>query len=307
MPLNFWLAVILLVLLALVFLIYPMLFARRERPVVQYREQNLAAYRSRLAELERERDQGILDESGFETLKDELEMRLLRDVDSESEGDPGPGGRRGLVLVTLLLVIALPLAAFQLYGVLGASEEVAEFRDRQQMMQDGMDASDVDAMVQRLRARLQANPDDPEGWAMLGRSYMQLEQFDKAADAYGKLAQAVEETGADNPAAALGLRAQALYMANDGEVTAGVEKAIEQAREANPDEVNSLGLRGVEAFRGGDYREALEYWERILRVAPEHPQADSIRRGVAAAYSELGEPVPAWINGQDTGGGESDG
>jgi len=34
-------------------------------------------------------------------------------------------------------------------------------------------------------------------------------------------------------------------------------------------------------------------WERILEVAPDHPQADSIRQGIAAAYSELGEPVPS--------------
>lgn len=310
MPLNFWLAVILLVILALVFVIYPMLFARRERPVVHYREQNLAAYRSRLKELEHERDEGMLDESGFESLKDELEMRLLRDVEAEeADSDSVPGSQRGLVLVTLVLVIALPLVAFQLYGHLGASKEVAEFRERQQMTQDGMDSSDVDAMVQSLRERLDAQPDNPEGWAMLGRSYMQLERFQEAADAYSELAGAIKRSGEGSPAAALGLRAQALFMANQGEVTPEVEEAIGRAREVNPDEVNSLGLRGVEAFRSGDYREALDYWERILEVAPDHPQADSIRRGVATAYSELGEPVPGWIMeddgapaGNETGG-----
>ncbi|MGM0434453.1 MAG: c-type cytochrome biogenesis protein CcmI [Pseudomonadota bacterium] len=293
MPLNFWLAVILLIILALVFVIYPMLFAHRSRPVVQYREQNLATYRTRLAELERERDEGALDESGFESLKDELEMRLLRDVEAEETGsDGGPGGRAGVVITTLVLALALPVGAFLLYDSLGASDQVAQFRERQQMMQDGMDASDVDAMVQRLQTRLEADPDNPEGWAMLGRSYMQLERFREAAEAYGELARAIERAGDGNPASALGLRAQALFMANQGQVTAEVENAISRAREGNPDEVNSLGLLGVEAFRSGDYREALDHWERILEVAPDHPQADSIRRGVAAAYSELGEPVP---------------
>ncbi len=300
MPLNFWLAVILLILLALVFVIYPMLFARRSKPVVHYREQNLAAYRSRLRELERERDEGVLDESGFESLKDELEMSLLRDVEAENaESESRAGGRRGLVMVTVALVIALPLAAFRLYGHLGASDQVAQFRDRQQMMEGGMDAADVDAMVQRLRDRLESEPDNPEGWAMLGRSYMQLERFREAANAYGELADAIERSGKGSPAAALGMRAQALFMANEGVMTPEVEKTIGRAREINPDEINSLGLRGVEAFRSGDYREALDYWERILRVAPDHPQADSIRQGVTAAYSELGEPVPDWVQGKD--------
>lgn len=307
MPLNFWLAVILLIILALVFVIYPMLFARRSRPTVQYRDQNLATYRARLAELERERDEGALDESGFESLKDELEMRLLRDVEAEDAGGgTGSGGRGGVIATTLLLVLALPVGAFLLYDSLGASEEVAQFRERQQMMQEGMDAADVDAMVERLRARLQADPDNPQGWAMLGRSYMQMERFREAAEAYGELARAIERAGDGNPAAALGLRAQALFMANQGEVTAEVDNAISRAREGNPDEVNSLGLLGVEAFRSGDYREALDYWERILEIAPDHPQADSIRRGVAAAYSELGEPVPEDLlqeEGQSTGSG----
>ncbi|PAU81376.1 c-type cytochrome biogenesis protein CcmI [Halovibrio salipaludis] len=304
MPLNFWLAVLLLIILALVFVIYPMLFARRSRPVVQYREQNLATYRARLAELERERDEGALDESGFESLKDELEMRLLRDVESEdTAGEASSGGRAGIVVTTLALVLALPVGAFLLYDSLGASDEVAQFRERQQMMQDGMDASDVDAMVQRLQTRLEADPDNPQGWAMLGRSYMQLERFREAAEAYGELARAIERAGDGNPASALGLRAQALFMANRGEVTAEVDNAISRAREGNPDEVNSLGLLGVEAFRNGDYREALDYWERILEIAPDHPQAESIRRGVAAAYSELGEPVPDDL--LEEGGGQS--
>ncbi|MEQ6886895.1 c-type cytochrome biogenesis protein CcmI [Salicola sp. Rm-C-2C1-2] len=312
MPLNFWLAVILLIILALVFVIYPMLFARRLRPAVRYREQNLEAYRSRLKELEQERDEGILDESGFESLKDELEMRLLRDVESEEAEsvEGGPGGRRGIVVTTLVLVLALPVAAFVLYDSLGASDDVAQFRERQQMMQDGMDAADVDAMVQRLETRLEADPDNPEGWAMLGRSYMQLERFRDAAGAYGELARAIERAGEGSPASALGLRAQALFMANQGRMTDEVETAISRAREDNPDEVNSLGLLGVEAFRNGDYRTALDYWERILELAPNHPQADSIRQGVATAYSELGEPVPQDLlqqGGSASQNGESDG
>lgn len=41
-----------------------------------------------------------------------------------------------------------------------------------------------EAMVARLAARLQEHPDDPDGWARLGRSYMVLGHPDKAADAY---------------------------------------------------------------------------------------------------------------------------
>jgi cytochrome c-type biogenesis protein CcmH len=42
----------------------------------------------------------------------------------------------------------------------------------------------IDAMVERLQAKLAQQPDDVDGWALLGRSYMVLRQPDKARDAY---------------------------------------------------------------------------------------------------------------------------
>jgi cytochrome c-type biogenesis protein CcmH len=42
----------------------------------------------------------------------------------------------------------------------------------------------INAMVERLAARLEQQPDDVAGWARLGRSYMVLNQPDKAREAY---------------------------------------------------------------------------------------------------------------------------
>lgn len=298
MPITFWLSLALLVVLALVFVLQPIVFHRRRIPTNNRRVQNLSTYRSRLRELEKERDDGLLDESAFETLKDELELSMLQDVDPEGDeaGDARSRGKSAVVAMTLVLCLAIPVGAFYLYGELGAREALAEFRSVQQM-QGGGDPSrgDIEQMVEGLRQRLENEPDNPDGWAMLARSYMQLERHEAAADAYRGLAKAMEQTGEGEPASAWGLRAQALFVANQGQVTGEVEKAIEQARSRNPDEINALSLMGIEDFRAGDFRGAVEHWERILQVAPDHPRADSIRQGIAAAYSELGEPVPSDI------------
>ena len=42
----------------------------------------------------------------------------------------------------------------------------------------------IESMVERLASRLEQQPDDAEGWARLGRSYMVLNQPAKARDAY---------------------------------------------------------------------------------------------------------------------------
>ena len=299
MPTTFWLSLALLVVLALVFVLQPFVFHRRRAPVTDRRVQNLNTYRSRLSELEQERDDGMLDESSFETLRDELELSLLRDVDPEEAVPEEPGnrhqGRRMLVAMTVLLCVLIPLGAFYLYDEVGSRQALAQFRSMQEMRSGDVTRQDVESMVEGLRQRLEDQPDNPQGWAMLARSYMQLERHQAAADAYKGLAGALERTGEEGSASAWGLRAQALFVANQGEVTQGVEAAIEKARSRNPDEINALSIMGIRAFRAGDFRQALTHWERILEVAPDHPQADSIRQGIAAAYRELGEPVPSDI------------
>lgn len=295
MPTTFWLSLALLVVLALVFVLQPFIFHRRKAPVTNRRVQNLNTYRSRLRELEQERDEGMLDESSFETLRDELELSLLRDVDPEEVEAPERqhDGRRMLVAMTLVLCLLIPLGAFYLYNQLGAREAVAQFRSMQQMRSGEVTRQDIESMVEGLQQRLEDEPDNPRGWAMLARSYMQLERHEAAADAYKGLAGALERSGEGGAASAWGLRAQALFVANEGQVTNGVEAAIEKARARNPDEINALSIMGIQAFRAGEFREAVDHWSRVLEVAPDHPQADSIRQGIAAAYSELGEPVPS--------------
>jgi cytochrome c-type biogenesis protein CcmH len=44
----------------------------------------------------------------------------------------------------------------------------------------------INAMVERLAARLEQQPDDVEGWSRLGRAYMVLHRPDKARDAYAR-------------------------------------------------------------------------------------------------------------------------
>jgi|AntDeeMinimDraft_5_1070356.scaffolds.fasta_scaffold00048_19 cytochrome c-type biogenesis protein CcmH len=295
MPTTFWLSLALLVVLALVFVLQPVVFHRHSTPVTNRRVQNLNTYRSRLKELEQERDEGMLDESAFETLRDELELSMLQDVGPEEARDPEPRreGRRLLGVMTVLLCLLIPLGAFYLYGEFGSRQALSEFRDMQEMRSGDVTRQDVEKMVEGLRQRLEHEPNNPQGWSMLARSYMQLERHKAAAEAYKGLATALEKIGEGEPASAWGLRAQALFVANQGQVTSGVEAAIEQARARNPDEINALSIMGIKAFRAGDFRQAVEHWERILEVAPDHPQADSIRQGVAAAYSELGEPVPS--------------
>ncbi|WP_339800215.1 c-type cytochrome biogenesis protein CcmI [uncultured Marinobacter sp.] len=296
---TFWIPVAILILMALAFIVYPLLFSRPERRADQeQRNQNLLAYRTRLAELDAEHEQGILDQENYRQLKDELAGAMLDDVGTQAA--PSAGSAEELVVdrrhrstwvVVGISVVAIPLASVVLYGEWGAIKRVEQFQAMQQIEASGDDrALQMEDLTRQLHDRLQAEPDNPDGWAMLGRSYMRMERYPDAAGAFERLASVAPDER--SRAVAWGLSAQAWFFNSEGSMDERVTSAIGKARELNENEVNSLGLLGIHAFERSNFEEAIRYWEKIIEVAPDHPQLPSIRRGVAQAYENLGMPVP---------------
>jgi cytochrome c-type biogenesis protein CcmH len=295
---TFWIAATVLIILALAFVLYPVLFHRRgDRQQTDLRNQNLMAYRSRMAELEKEHQAGIIDDESHRQLRDELAGAMLDDLPENEAPAKTVPGRKAAMAVGLLSILLIPAATVLLYEEWGAMDSVEAFVAMQELgSSDDARAAKMNELTQQLRTRLEASPDNPDGWAMLGQTYMRLERYDDAAWAFRELADSVSSDDGSR-AVALGLSAQAQFFRSQGAMTDGVTSAIEEAMALNPDEVNSLGLLGIHAFSQGNYREAIAYWERIEAVAPDHPQLASIQGGIKEAYTRLGEQPPATNEG----------
>ncbi len=299
MTTTFWLTATLLIALALAFIFYPLFFNRNARRAqTDLRNQNLMAYRGRLEELDAEYAAGVVDEENYQQLKDELSGGLLDDVSGLETAPRAIESRRtGAVAVALVSVLLVPAAAVYLYQQWGALDQFEQWQSMTAMSatDDGR-IGQMAELTEQLRERLEASPENPDGWAMLARSYMRIEQYAEAAWAFEQLAAQVDEPVAQ--AVAWGLSAQARFFNSQGVWNTAVTRAIEKARSLNQDEVNSLGLLGIHAFSQQQYEDAIGYWERIVEVAPEHPQLDSIREGIAQAYAGLGKEAPA-VNGAE--------
>lgn len=308
---GFWLIVALMVALALAFVFYPLAAWRRQRRAAERRDSNrgsiagpgtdtvrqanLTAYRSRLTELDEERASGRLPEADYQTLRDELSAALLEDVDSLDAGSASPesvrgktDGRKAALAVAFAVLLVLPVAAIGLYERWGGMDRMEQAKALAALASnDGSQAAQIEAMVAGLRARLTSGSNtSPDGWAMLGRSYMQLQRYEDAAWAYRQLAQRVSQGAQADPlaeAAAYGLAAQALFFTSQGRLTDEIAGLIRQARAINPDDINALGLLGLNAFGEERYDDAIRYWQRILKVAPNHPQIQTIRAGIEEA------------------------
>lgn len=295
---TFWITAAALIVLALGFIFWP-LFSHRadKRQQIDLRNQNLMAYRSRMAELESEYQAGTLEQENYQQLKEELAGSMLDDVpDADKTATRTTAmagrGRRSSLVVAFVCLLLVPAAAIFLYQQWGAMDDLEQYLAMQEMTaSDGDRVEQMTRLTAQLRERLEAKPENTEGWAMLGRSYMRLEQFEDAAWAFERLAEQVEDNDREK-ATAWGLSAQALFFRSQGALDAGVTRAIEKARALNPDEVNSLGLLGISSFSQENYEDAIRYWERIVEAAPDHPQLGSIRQGINEAYERLGREAP---------------
>jgi cytochrome c-type biogenesis protein CcmH len=126
-----------------------------------------------------------------------------------------------------------------------------------------MDEAQIVQMVENLAQRLKQQPDDPKGWAMLGRSYLVMGRADEALAAYRE---AMKRTP-DDPAL-LTDAAGAMAMAAGQRMTPEAMALVERALKLDPGNLKALSLAGSAAFDREDWAGAVKHWERIVALAP---------------------------------------
>jgi len=251
---DFWLAAGLLLLVALSFLLIPVLRGRRAQLEEDRTALNVALYQERVAELTAQQAAGVLDDAQLAKGRDEAARELLDDTEN---AEPQRLARLGKPL-PLLAAVLVPLMGLGLYLHFGASEQVEltrQFAHAPQSMEE---------MTARLERAVEAQPDSAEGLYFLGRAYMAQERAADAAKVFERAA-----TLAGRQPELLGQWAQALYFANDKQWTEQLQALTDEALKADPNEVTSLGLLGIAAFEREHYQDAIDYWNRLLVQLPE--------------------------------------
>jgi len=177
--LTFWIIVVGLTLLALAFVVPPLLKRNSNLTDVDRNTLNVAIYKERLRELEQEN----LTPEQLAQAKQELEKTLAQDLDSSKISTHPPRAR----WASIVMVIAIPVLAIGGYWQMGAWHLVASTPSTEMGEQSGNAPPDVNQMVAKLAKRLEMQPDDLKGWQMLARSYTVLGDSAKAIQMYEKI------------------------------------------------------------------------------------------------------------------------
>lgn len=261
-----WLGAIALMLLSLAVLLPPLL-AENSSTTCESDEAMRRLYQAQLAELKLERSGGSLSETDHAQAVEELQRRLLSELDKPRASvawRQSPWLRRGSAL---LLAVLLPVAAFTLYLQVGDPRAAAQLAQEQPGVhgQGGGDAQ-VQAMVDGLARRLEEQPQNLPGWVMLARSYETLERYDAAAQAYRQALQEARRSQMDEEVQARlwADLADALASAHGGDLDGEARQAINQALRLQPTQPKALALAGSAAVRLGKLDEAQKHWQALL-------------------------------------------
>lgn len=296
---SFWIVAGLLTLAVIGLLLRPVLTDQRRRKVGGGQ---LAVYRDQLRELERDLESGRLADEEYAAARLEVERRLLAATaatEAPPAGTADKGEARGRRLAAAAVVVMLvPLGALATYLAIGRPElpdlphagRNVDVADQPRPPDaESPDQLDPEAMVASLDARLKENPEDIEGWSLLGRSYMTLERYREAATAFSN---AVRLSGGDPDLEAA--RGEALVLAADGTVTPEAAESFQRAHAAAPVEPRSRYYLGLQLSQRGDPAGALDWWISLEADSPSGaPWLGLLRERIAKLGTESGLDVAA--------------
>ena len=234
-----WLAASALIALAIA-LLAPALLHRQTHPSQSRSSVNIGIARERERELRRELQEDVLSEADYDQARAELEINLLSDLEHNQDTASAPIRTPAPVTATLLAVL-MPLAALGLYLFLGnpGALDPSPVLAGQQLTSAQPAATDVDAMLSKLRERLLERPDDVRGWTLLANALMSTGRYAEAVTAYERLGQLEPR----NPEFLVRL-ADALAMSNNGSLAGQATQLITQALALDPQQIQGLRRAG---------------------------------------------------------------
>lgn len=270
---DFWIAASALLLVALAFLLLPILRGRRAQAEEDRTALNVALYEERLAELTAQHAAGTLSDAQLEAGRADAARELLEDTENSDSPKIAKLGRS----VPLIAAVLVPLVGYGLYMHWGASDKV------QMARQFSEQPRTVEEMTAHLEQAVKEQPDSAEAWYFLGRTYMNQE---RPADAAKAFARVVELAGRQPEL--LGQWAQAQYFAGDRQWSEQLQALTDEALQADPQELTSLGLLGIAAYEEGRYQDAVRFWEQLVAALPENdPSREAIRGGIERARQQV--------------------
>ncbi|MEO0635914.1 MAG: c-type cytochrome biogenesis protein CcmI [Pseudomonadota bacterium] len=276
MSLSFLIVGAVLALIAVVAVLWPFLRTSEE---VQIGARERSALAARLAGIEADEANGVLNSSDAQVGRAEIARRML-ELEAQDHGGletrTSLGGSLALAGATALFVVGGGVA---LYAVIGSPA----YRD-QPIAARIADGRDITVLVSQVEGRLQKNPNEAEGWAVLAPVYLRQGRFDSAARAFENLARLTKDDEVQR-AGFLANQAEALTMAAGGRVVPDARDIANRALQADGNNPKANFLTVLAGDQSGDAADSLSAWRSLIARFPDESDLIAFANQRIAALS----------------------
>lgn len=248
----------------------------------------LAHYKAQLAEIEEDESRGIIDAESARAAKLEVQRRILKVADDKATTQSVAGDWRGVAPLALAALVG----AFALYGLMGSPDKPSQpgevITGRAAPVQEG--GPTFDEAIKSVEAHLEQNPDDVQGWEVLGKSARAVRDYSTAANAFAELA----ELQPNQPNWRVQQFENMMAMSR-GEISPAARLVLAQLLEDAPDHPAGQYYLGLIRFKAGDTDGARTIWQSLAdRSNPNAPWMPVVRQRLA----DLGVRPPALSQNQ---------
>jgi len=285
---SFLVPALCILLLALGLLLRPLFFGKQTASISR-RQMNAAIYREELEKLEQERQSGQIDTASYEIAHAELRQRLFQDT--QEVDDQASFGSTKKTIIFVCLAIVLPSSGIYFYQ--GDALKVAEENAKHPVSQ-----ADVEKMVSEFAAKMEKDPTNLKGWAMLARSYRVMGRNADAIQAYQRAGNFI-----NNQPELLADYADLLATNANGNFAGKPHQLIAQALKLDPNNFLALWLAGSDAFSTQQFALAVQNWEKLAKqLPPQSEEARAVMSSIAEARAKGRLPAPAVVAGKGVSG-----
>ncbi len=298
----FWIIAASLTLLAIAFVLFPLFFGKsQEQEDVDRNKLNIEVIRQQLVELDADLAAGTLEQEQYDKAREDLERELLADVsDDDGRATTARGSGKWGFIVSAALI---PLIAFPLYSAIGGYDELTQApvaHATQAQAGAARNLPPLDKMIGALEAKLKQDPNNIQGWELLGRSYIALKRPTDARNAYKK----AYELSPDDPDVLLAY-ADVLAALSGDSFSGQPAQLVEKALKLSPDHPNGLWMAGVVEFQRGAFEKSVAHWEKLKTLLP--PASENLadlNAAIKEARSRAGMPAPVELPSIMAAGGK---
>ena len=264
-------------------------------------------YRDQLRELDVDVERGVITGDEADAARLEIQRRLIttedKIPDDADDDTPARGAARRAAAVSIAILV--PVVGLSLYMSLGnpgapnappekphpplianAGRAAAPARPAAQSSGE-MAPHELDENIAKLRARLEKNPADLQGWLLLGRSLTVTDRHSESVAAFQKAIE-LDPTNVDHKTMA----AESMVLATGGRVTADAEAMLGQVLAARPSDPASRYYIALSRAQADKFREAFDMWRSLLLDAPpDAPWRAAVAQRVRDMAERLGIDV----------------